>query len=101
MALEPPSRQDTDDVPAALHAFRAEPEARRQRPANIVSRAAALLALIRPQQLASDQYRAATEEARELLAVEPIDHSELGREELVGTLADLGEAGGQICRTHA
>jgi pimeloyl-ACP methyl ester carboxylesterase len=69
-----------------------------------VSRAAALLALIRPQQLSRDQYRAATEEARELLAVEPIDQSELGREELVGTLADLGEAGArsaELMRTWA
>jgi pimeloyl-ACP methyl ester carboxylesterase len=84
------SQSDTEDLPDALSAFREERAVRRGDDAVAVSRAGALLALIRPPQLSASEYHVATEEARELLGVEPVEPFELGREELAAELDELG-----------
>jgi hypothetical protein len=90
MADDPRSQSDTEDVPDALAAFRAERAARGEQDAIAVSRAAALLSLVRPRQTAPGDYRSATEESRELLRVEPVEPFDLGRDELATELANLG-----------
>ena len=90
MADDPRSQSDTEELPDALSAFREERAVRRAEDAVSVSRAGALLSLIRPPQLEADEYRVATEEARELLGVEPVEPFELGREELAAELDELG-----------
>jgi hypothetical protein len=92
MAPDPRSQADTDDVPAALEAFRSEPDVRRQEAAFVVSRAATLLSLVRPRQLGTSEFRLATEEARELLAAQPVEHFQLGRENLLTGMEQLGAA---------
>jgi hypothetical protein len=93
VAEDPRSRSDTEDVPDALAAFRAERPARGEEEAIAVSRAAALLTLVRPRQTAPSDYRSATEESRELLRVEPVEPFDLGRDELATELASFGEPG--------
>jgi hypothetical protein len=93
VAENPRSQSDTEDVPDALAAFRAERPARGEEEAIAVSRAAALLSLVRPRQTAPSDYRSATEESRELLRVEPVEPFDLGRDELATELASFGEPG--------
>ena len=93
MADDPRSQSDTEDVPDALAAFRAERPERHEEDAIAVSRAAALLSLVRPPQTAPGDYRLATEESRELLRVEPVEPFDLGRDELATELANLGGSG--------
>ena len=90
MADDPRSQANTEDLPDALAAFRAERPERRTHEAIAVSRAAALLSLVRPRQTAPGDYRLATEESRELLRVEPVEPFDLGRDELATELANLG-----------
>jgi pimeloyl-ACP methyl ester carboxylesterase len=90
VADDPRSQSDTEDLPDALSAFREERAVRREVDAVAVSRAGALLSLIRPPQLDAGEYHAATEEARELLGVEPVEPFEFGREELAAELDELG-----------
>ena len=98
MADDPRSQSDTEDVPDALGAFRAERVERREQDAIAVSRAAALLSLVRPRQTAPSDYRSATEESRELLRVEPVEPFDLGRDELATELASFGEAGTRVAQ---
>jgi hypothetical protein len=93
VADDPRSQSDTEDVPDALSAFRAERPARGEEEAIAVSRAAALLSLVRPRQTAPSDYRSATEESRELLRVEPVEPFDLGRDELATELASFGKPG--------
>lgn len=93
MADDPRSQSDTENLPDALSAFREERAARREQDAVAVSRAGALLSLIRPPQLSASEYRAATEEAREVLGVEPVEPFELDREELAAEFDELGAVG--------
>jgi pimeloyl-ACP methyl ester carboxylesterase len=90
VADDPRSQSDTEDLPDALSAFREERAVRRADDAVSVSRAGALLSLVRPPQLEAGEYRVATEEARELLGVEPVEPFELDREELAAELDELG-----------
>jgi pimeloyl-ACP methyl ester carboxylesterase len=90
VADDPRSQSDTEQLPDALSAFREERAARREQDAVAVSRAGALLSLVRPAQLDAGEYRVATEEARELLGVEPVEPFELEREELAAELENLG-----------
>ena len=92
MADDPRSQSETEELPDALSAFREERAAGREQDAVAVSRAGALLSLIRPPQLAAGEYRVATEEARELLGVEAVEPFELGPEELAAELDELGAA---------
>lgn len=98
MAEDPRSQSDTEDVPDALAAFRAERPARGEEEAIAVSRAAALLSLVRPRQTAPSDYRSATEESRELLRVEPVEPFDLGRDELATELANFGEPGTRVAQ---
>jgi pimeloyl-ACP methyl ester carboxylesterase len=86
---DPGSQSDTEDVPDALAAFQAERPAREDESV-VVSRAAALLSLVRPRDTAPEDYRLATEETREVLRVEPVEPfgAELSTE-----LEKLGEPG--------
>jgi pimeloyl-ACP methyl ester carboxylesterase len=93
MADDSRGQADTDDLPGALEAFRAERSARREDEAFAASRAATLLTLVRPPRTAADEYRSATEEAREVLGVEFVEPSELGRDQLATELENLGPAG--------
>jgi pimeloyl-ACP methyl ester carboxylesterase len=92
------SQSQTDDLPDAVSAFRAERAERREKDAFGVSRAGALLSLVRPRQIAANEFRLVTVEARELLGVEPIEPFELGREELATELDGLGVAGERASR---
>jgi pimeloyl-ACP methyl ester carboxylesterase len=98
VAEDPRSQSDTEDVPDALAAFRAERPAPRERDAIAVSRAAALLSLVRPRQTAPGDYRLATEESRELLRFEPVEPFDLGRGELATELANLGGSGARAAQ---
>jgi len=51
---------------------------------------------VRPRQTEPDEYRLATEETREVLRVEPVEHFDLGREELAIELAKLGGPAGTM-----
>ena len=93
MADDPRSQSDTEELPDALSAFREARAVRREEDAVSVSRAGALLSLVRPPQLSAGEYRVATEEARELLGVEPVEPFALGREELAAELDELGAVG--------
>jgi pimeloyl-ACP methyl ester carboxylesterase len=90
VAEDPRSQSDTEDLPDALSAFREERAVRRAEDAVSISCAGALLSLVRPPQLDAGEYRVATEEARELLGVEPLEPFELDREELAAKLDELG-----------
>jgi hypothetical protein len=98
MAEDPRSQADTNNVPEALESFLAERAVRREEPTVAVSRAAALLSLVRPGHVEDSEYRLATQEPRELLGVEPVEPFELGRERLVTELDELGEAGARAAR---
>ena len=93
MADDSRSQSDTEDLPDALTAFREKKVEPREADPVSSSRAGALLSLIRPPQLDADDFRVATEEARELLGVEPVEPFELGREQLAAELDELGGAG--------
>jgi hypothetical protein len=95
MAENPRSQSDTEDVPDALAAFRAERAERGEQDAIAVSRAAALLSLVRPRQTAPGDYQLATEESRELLRLEPVEPFDVGREDLATELTNLGRPGAQ------
>jgi len=96
VADDPRSQSDTEDIPDALAAFRAERPARREQESNAVSRAAALLSLVRPRHAAPGEYRLATEETRELLRVEPLEPFDLPREALATELGNLGAAEARV-----
>lgn len=93
MAEDPRSRRDTDDVPDATTAFLLSRPQRDEDPAIDVSRAAALLALVRPRTITPAEYAEVTEEAGELLGVEPIYAPTRKRASLAMALQELGEAG--------
>lgn len=92
MADDSRSRSDTEDLPDALEAFRMERRAVREEETFAVSRAAALLSVVRPPQVDVSTYRLATAETHELLGIEPVEPFE-GREELAVELGTLGGAG--------
>lgn len=98
MADDSRGQADTDDLPGALDAFREQRAARQKDEAFAASRAATLLSLVRPSRMAASEYRSATEEAREVLGVEFVEPSELGRDELATQLERLGPAGARAAQ---
>ena len=98
MTDDPRALRDTDDLPDAVEAFGAARAVRRDEDAVSVSRATALLTLVRPRHLEQSEYRVVTEEARELIGVESIEPLEPGREELAAQLQSLGESGARAAR---
>jgi pimeloyl-ACP methyl ester carboxylesterase len=89
---------DTEDLPPARVAF----EESGDEAATVASRAAALLALIRPAGSARQAFESATSEARELLGVRPIDPPAEGRFMLQEHWSSLGAAGDSALRiVHA
>ena len=98
MADGPRSQSDTEELPDAVEAFGADRALRGGEDAVAVSRAAALLSLVRPRHIEPSAYRLVTEEARELIGVEPIEPFGPGREELAAQLESLGESGSRAAR---
>ena len=92
MAEDARSQAETDDLPDAREAFRSERDGLAE-PSVAVSRAAALLTLVLPQQDV-DEFLVATEEVREVLDLhQSVERAELGRDELTVELEGLGETG--------
>jgi hypothetical protein len=101
MADDPRGESDTEALPIARDAFETSREAREE-DAAAVSRAAALLSLVRPPRLSMTQFRAVTVEARELLGVAPVEPLADGRsylEEQLRALGPSGERAAEIIRS--
>jgi hypothetical protein len=98
MAEDPRSQSNTDDLPRAAEAFSAERDEQLRAPAFAVSRAAALLSLIRPAQLDPIEYLSVVAETRELLEVIPVEPFVLDRSSFAGQLEDAGGLGFRAAR---
>src|SRR6266542_748153 len=86
------AQPDTDDLPDAREAFTSEEPARRATTPYSISRAAALLSVIRPAIWAPDDYLADAE-PRELLGVVPVESFRVERGESAAILEGLGVVG--------
>lgn len=98
MADDPREQASTEDIPTAMESFTAGRPERREDVSHSVSRAAALLALVRPKYADPSEYRRATEEARELVGVDPVEPFQVERGELASELARFGAVGERAAR---
>jgi pimeloyl-ACP methyl ester carboxylesterase len=98
MAEDGQTQRDTEDVPDASTAFQLPRTERRDEPAVDVSRAAALLTLIRPKTISRVEYEEVTEEVRELLDVQPVEPQERTRESIAVALEEMGGAGSRAAQ---